>query len=351
MRRADVQTPLIQLAPMEGVLDWVLREMLSQIGGVDRMVTEFVRVTDRVVPDHVFFKYCPELLNGGVTAAGTPVFVQLLGGQPEWMAVNAARVAELGAPGVDLNFGCPAKTVNRHDGGAALLKMPSRVFDVCSAVRAAVPDHVPVTAKVRLGFEHKDFAREIAAAVSESGMSHIVVHCRTKMEMYTPPAHWNYVRVMNSGMDLPFLANGEIWSVEDYWRCREASGVARVALGRGLVSRPTLAREIRASISLGPDSGHDEDFAFEPVKFLEEFFHRSVAFRNAHYGVARLKQILRYWSRDSDVFARWFQTVKVAQTVEHAAEFLQMIKKEDAWPRYKSIPNPIVRIATAPSSC
>src|SRR5207244_3542550 len=106
---------------MEGVLDWVLRELLSDVGGVDRMVTEFVRVTDRLLPDHVFHKYCPELNQGGRTRSGIPVFIQLLGGQAGPLAENARRAVELGAPGIDLNFGCPAKTVNRHDGGAALL--------------------------------------------------------------------------------------------------------------------------------------------------------------------------------------------------------------------------------------
>ncbi|MGZ3722706.1 MAG: tRNA-dihydrouridine synthase, partial [Bdellovibrionales bacterium] len=106
---------------MEGVLDWTLRELLSSIGGVDRMVTEFVRVTDLLLPEHVFYRYCPELKQGGRTLAGTPVLVQLLGGQTGPLAENAARAVELGAPGIDLNFGCPAKTVNRHDGGATLL--------------------------------------------------------------------------------------------------------------------------------------------------------------------------------------------------------------------------------------
>ncbi len=351
----SAETPLIQLAPMEGVLDWVLREMLSEIGGVDRMVTEFVRVTDKIVPDHVFHKYSPELLSGGRTRAGTPVFVQLLGGRPEWVAENAVRAAALGAPGVDLNFGCPAKTVNRHDGGAALLKEPERVFKVCAAVRRAVPADLPVTAKVRLGFDHKDFHREIASAVSESGMAHIVVHCRTKMEMYTPPAHWEYIPRMSAGLNLPFLANGEIWSVEDYRRCVEVAGIRRVALGRGLVSRPTLAREIRTAISASRDSARAE--SFDAIAFLHEFFQRSVTFRNPHYGVARLKQILRYWSRENPRFARWFQMVKTAESVDHVAQFLQSIKAESLtreeieWPKFKSTPGPTAPTASAPSSC
>jgi tRNA-dihydrouridine synthase C len=339
--------PLIQLAPMEGVLDWVLREMLSNVGGLDRMVTEFVRVTDRALPDHVFYKYCPELQNGGKTLAGTPVFVQLLGGQPQPMAQNAARVAELGAPGIDLNFGCPAKTVNRHDGGAALLKHPERLFWICKAVREAVPEHIPVTAKVRLGFDHKDFHREIAQAVEEGGAAHLVVHARTKTEMYVPPAHWSYVKSMSEGRAIPFLANGEIWSAQDYARCVEASGVERVALGRGLVSRPTLALEIRAARE-GRDSISS---TYHPIEFLDEFFNRTVAFRGPHYAIARLKQMLRYWSRDTQTFSDWFNTAKLIQNLDQTQEFFERIKKEDQWPKSQSTVRTIAPFVPEPRIC
>lgn len=302
---------------MEGVVDWVLRELLSEVGGVDRMVTEFVRVTDRLLPDHVFRRYCPEIEQGGRTRAGVPVFVQLLGGQPGPMADNAARAADLGVPGVDLNFGCPAKTVNRHDGGAALLVAPSRLYDVTRAVRAAVPAEVPVTAKVRLGFEHKDFHREIATAVDEAGASSIVVHARTKKEMYQPPAHWEYIAQMRVGRRLPFLANGEIWSVDDYHRCVAACGVTRVALGRGLVRRPILAREIRG----------ETDIVFDRAEFLSRFHEWNVELKGEAFAIARLKQLLRYWSVGDEEATLWFNRVKVFHHADQAMDFLREIRK------------------------
>ncbi|MCB0363705.1 MAG: tRNA-dihydrouridine synthase, partial [Bdellovibrionales bacterium] len=122
----------IALAPMEGVIDSVMRDLLTSIGGIDQCTTEFIRVTDRELPDHVFYRYCPELKSGGKTPGGIPVFLQLLGSRPEEMAINAQKAVALGAIGIDLNFGCPAKTVNRHDGGASLLKDPQRLFDVTS---------------------------------------------------------------------------------------------------------------------------------------------------------------------------------------------------------------------------
>lgn len=301
--------PLIQLAPMEGVLDWIMRDLLSEIGGFDRMVTEFVRVTERLLPAHVFFKYAPELKNGGKTRSGTPVFVQLLGGQAGPMAENASLAAELGAPGIDLNFGCPAKTVNRHDGGATLLKQPSRLFDVTSAVRKSVPAHIPVTAKVRLGFDHKDFVKEIAQAVEEAGAAHIVVHARTKAEMYTPPAHWEHIALMREGRTLPFLANGEIWSVEDFERCRSVCGVARVALGRGVVRRPTLALEIAAA-----QRGERITPLFDRESFLRRFYAMNRTEKGEAFAIARLKQLLRYWSQADIQGSQWFNRAKVLKT-------------------------------------
>lgn len=301
---------------MEGVLDWTLRELLSEVGGVDRMVTEFVRVTDKLLPDHVFYRYCPELLQGGKTRAGTPVFIQLLGGEVEPLAQNAARATALGAPGIDLNFGCPAKTVNRHDGGAVLLKNPERLFHILRAVRAAVPSAVPVTAKVRLGFEHKDFHKEIAQAAEEGGASQIVVHARTKSEMYTPPAHWKFIRSMREGRSIPFLANGEIWTVSDYWACVEDSGVMDVALGRGLVRNPLLPLQIRQSIAERQSLWAPAVPEFDRHDFLMNFINHTVSQRGEAYAVARVKQLLRYWSAHNSQLAGWFHQVKTLSSLD-----------------------------------
>ncbi|MGE4133207.1 MAG: tRNA dihydrouridine synthase [Bdellovibrionales bacterium] len=307
--------PLIQLAPMEGVLDPILRELLSQVGGVDRMVTEFIRVTDQLLPAHVFFRYSPELKNSGSTSNGTPVFVQLLGGQPTPMAENAAQVVELGAPGVDLNFGCPAPTVNRHDGGATLLKNPERVAAVVGAVRRAVPSQIPVTAKVRLGFSDKSLCREIAQAAESGGAAHLVVHARTKLEMYKPPAHWHFIREMQGSVKIPVLANGDIWTVEDYHSCVRESGTSRVALGRGLVARPTLANEIRRSLGLPIES---DSFCY--LQFLKAFFESCHRQKNGAFALGRVKQLLRYWSRDPEI-SPWFERVKTLEQAIQVEEF------------------------------
>src|SRR5450830_1222040 len=243
----------IILAPMEGLLDFVLRDILTRVGGIDRCVSEFIRVTNTLLPDRVFIRVVPELLNGGRTYAGVPVRAQLLGSDPVCMAENAACLAALGPDGVDLNFGCPAKVVNRHGGGAALLDEPELLAAIVSAVRRAVPDHIPVSAKMRLGYSDDSRAVECALAIAGGGANELVVHARTKAQAYRPPAYWERIADIRAVVQIPVVANGEIWTVEDAHRCREESGCDSLMLGRGMVTNPGVALAIQAATA-GPDS-------------------------------------------------------------------------------------------------
>lgn len=235
----------IVLAPMEGLVDDVMRDVLTRVGGIDLCVTEFVRVTNALLPVRTFERLAPELANGSATRCGVPVRVQLLGSEPGWLAENAVRAAALGAAGVDLNFGCPAPTVNRHRGGAVLLKEPEVLYSIVHAVRAAVPAGVPVTAKMRLGYEDTSLTLACAAAIQQGGAQELCVHARTKVEGYRPPAHWEWLARIREAMHIPVVANGEVWTLEDYRAIRDISGCDTVMIGRGLVSCPDLAARIR----------------------------------------------------------------------------------------------------------
>ena len=288
---------------MEGVLDWVLRELLSEVGGVDRMVTEFVRVTDKLLPDHVFHRYCPELRQGGRTLCGTPVFVQLLGGQPEPIAENAARVAELGAPGIDLNFGCPANIVNRHGGGAALLDEPETIFAIVSAVRRAVPAHLPVSAKMRLGYHDDARALDCARAIAGGGAGELVVHARTKAQAYRPPAYWERIADIREVVTIPVVANGEIWTVDDARRCIKASGCDMLMLGRGAVADPGLGLAIKAAnasmngLSVSPVLNDSGIAWLALLPFVVDFWQLVCSRLDTRSRAGRLKQWLNFLRR------------------------------------------------------
>ena len=239
----------ILLAPMEGLLDASLRDVLTRIGGITRCVSEFIRITDRLLPPQVFLRLMPELHNASCTPAGVPVRAQLLGSDPACLADNAAQLAALGAEGIDLNFGCPAKTVNRHRGGAVLLDEPDLVHAIVAAVRRAVPAHLPVSAKMRLGNQDDSRRLDAARAIADAGACELVVHARTKADGYRPPAYWHRLVQIREAISIPVIANGEIWSLADAQRCRLESGCDRLMLGRGAVADPGLAWMIQSPMA------------------------------------------------------------------------------------------------------
>ncbi len=288
IHNANRPPPRLLLAPMEGLLDFDLRETLTAVGGVERCVSEFIRVTDQRLPDRVFLRLMPELRQGSRTSAGTPVRAQLLGSEPAVMAANAAALAALGAEGIDLNFGCPAPTVNRHRGGAVLLDEPELVHHIVDAVRQAVPLHIPVSAKMRLG--NRDALRmlEGAQAIAQAGANELVVHARTKLQGYRPPAYWDQIGLIREALTIPVIANGEVWTVEDARRCLSESGCDALMLGRGMVADPGLARAIR---------GEPQPSWAELLPLIEAFWRR-IGLRVApRHQAGRLKQWLNLLRR------------------------------------------------------
>jgi tRNA-dihydrouridine synthase C len=218
---------------MEGVLDAELRDVLTRLARYDWAVSEFARVSGTLLPHRVYRRFCPELDTGGVTAAQTPVRVQLLGDDPQCLADNAAHLARLAPLGIDLNFGCPAPTVNRHRGGAVLLDEPELLFAIATAVRRAVPDHMPVSAKMRLGYNCSTRTLECAHALESGGAMELVVHARTKADGYRPPAYWERIEEIRDAVGIPVIANGENnVAVRGFEDLIGHDGCMRVALAR-----------------------------------------------------------------------------------------------------------------------
>lgn len=297
----------LALAPMEGLVDDILRDVLTRVGGIDWCVTEFIRVNDRLLPPAYFRRLAPELLTGSRTRAGTPMRVQLLGSDPACLADNAALACELGAPVVDLNFGCPAKTVNRSRGGAILLKEPELLHRILREVRRGVPAQIPVTAKMRLGFENTEGALECAQALADGGAAQIVVHARTKTDGYKPPAHWEWVARIQETVKVPVFANGEVWSLDDWRRCRKVSGVHNIMLGRGLVARPDLARQIVAACR--GDEVRPMDWN-ELFPLLQDFWIQVRRKLPPQFAPGRLKQWVIWLARNYSQASELFVTIR-----------------------------------------
>ena len=314
---------------MEGVVDSITRSILADFGGFDFFLTEFVRVTDHLHRPLILERYAPELklsregrtpypAVSNQSGQLKPLLIQFLGSDPGLLAENSAQAAELGFIGIDLNFGCPAPTVNRHDGGATLLKNPDRIFKIIEAVRKAVPLQHSVSAKVRLGFSDTSLRKEIALAVTTAQASWMTVHARTRDEGYRPPAHWNLIGEMLAvAPKLAVVANGEVWSPDDFTQMLKASGCKHAMLGRGALARPNLARLCRELFH----SEHTEvevpsEEWSDVIEALYRFVKACQETKGAGFAAARLKQWLKALSRTFPEAKSLFEFMKVKTLIE-----------------------------------
>ena len=327
---------------MEGLLDHSLRDTLTRVGGIDMCVSEFIRVTDAVLPKRAFFRVVPELLNAGKTVAGVPVKAQLLGSDPQVLAENAARLAKLNPAGIDLNFGCPAKTVNRHRGGAVLLDEPELIGQIVSAVRRAVPPHVPVSAKMRLGFNDDLRAEDCAQAIEGAGADELVVHGRTRAQGYKPPAYWERIADVRQSVKLPMVANGEIWTVADAVRCREVTGCQDLMIGRGMINNPGLALEIKFHDAQAKGltlDGMAQSFSWEQLwPLLSVFWQRMSLHVAPRHRSGRLKQWLNYLRRHYPEAQQAFESLRLVHDPQILAAWLMQPAFKPAQTNAHSLP-------------
>jgi tRNA-dihydrouridine synthase C len=308
----DPSRPSLALAPMDGITDAPMRALQGATGAFSYAVSEFIRVSEHPLPPKVFRREVPELTNGGRTVSGMPVQVQLLGGDPDRMALSAMAACRAGATAVDINFGCPAPTVNRNDGGASLLQHPCRIRDIVGAVRSAVPATIPVSAKLRLGWECPDSIHLNAEMAAEGGADWLTIHARTRMQGYRPPVFWAPIRQVREAVGLPVVANGDIWSLDDLRRCQDETGSIHFMLGRGALADPALpyfaARELGLS---------EQD---TPVTDWHALLSQLVGHteRYSDLSPARTVMRLKQWLKLASTFGSFdgFDAVKTAATLD-----------------------------------
>lgn len=333
----------LALAPMEGLVDHHMREFLTRDRAFDFCVTEFLRVTDQLLAERAFRRICPESFQNWKTPSGTPVHLQLLGNDVNAMTDNACRGAILGAPVIDVNFGCPMyvrnsqKSINSKRGegkkdkpkvnacgesygGSILLQYPDEIFNLLSTMRKALPEHVPLTAKMRLGYEDKTLAIENAQAIEEAGVSQLCIHARTKAEGYKPPAHWHYIARIKEQISLPILANGEIWNLDNYKQAKQESNCDHIMLGRGAVAMPDLAIQVQRFEN---NKEHDVD---DWNQRLKDMLWMMDSISKANHDTAtqgKIKQWLAFLKFRYTEAQPFFQSIKKLKTSEDIAKTIR----------------------------
>jgi len=230
--------PYLQLAPMEGVGDSCFRKAIASIGGFDEAVRDFLRVPANAhIPSLSKVYFSNEL-------SPIPLAAQIMGSDTTLMAAMAQELVLRGAPRIDVNCGCPSNTVTGKGAGSSLLKDPEILHEVVKSVVSSVS--VPVTVKMRSGYEDISLFKENLLAAQETGVSYITLHPRTKIDGYGPPAKWELIAEAKSLLKIPVVGNGDILTVEDALNMLRITKCDALMIGRGSVINPFIFCQIKA---------------------------------------------------------------------------------------------------------
>ena len=236
----------LYLAPMAGVTDVVFRSICKELGA-DVMVTEFVSAEGIIRQDDRTRKYTE------FTDEQRPCGVQIFGGDGERMGEAAKKIIDWKQPDfIDINFGCPVNKVVAKNGGSSLLKDCNSLASVAAGVAKAVGDTVPVTAKIRIGWDEKHInAPEVCRILQDEGMQAIAIHGRTRAQGYRGEANWDVIDACAREVSVPVIGNGDIQSGEDVKRRRESTAVSGVMIGRAAMQNPWVFREAKHYLKTG----------------------------------------------------------------------------------------------------
>jgi nifR3 family TIM-barrel protein len=296
------------LAPMDGFSDWPFRSLCRELGSA-MSYTEFIQARDvlnrpRCVREKLAFG-----------PSERPVAFQLYGDDPDDIVEAAKRVRDLGPDTVDVNMGCPARSVVHHGAGVGMMRSPLKIARTFRKLTAALD--LPVTGKIRLGWDDCRSYRLVARIVEENGGSLVAIHGRTKEQGYGGQANWDAIAEVKQSVKIPVIGNGDVRTVADIQRLKAYTGCEAVMIGRGAIGNPWIFS--------GLDRGQ---FPPEQVRhMIEQHLSRSLTFYGPRLGLELFrKHAVQYL----EAFGLTREKRKELLTRSSVEEFLELLGQVSA---------------------
>jgi nifR3 family TIM-barrel protein len=282
LKRHESGCPRLFLAPMEGVGDRPFRKAMSLVGGFDEASTEFIRVPVNAHVESLARVYDP------LEIYPLPLAAQVMGSSVELVAQMGIELEKRGAHRIDLNCGCPSNTVTGKGAGSSLLKTPDLLHEIGKALVKAVK--VPVTIKMRSGYDDTSLFFDNLKAAEETGASFITLHPRTKKDGYVAKANWELIKEAKSFLKTPLIGNGDIKNVDDALNMLNYTKCDALMIGRGAVRDPFIFKKIKGHFSSTPFQASIDDYAL----FLKSFLNYLSPDSPSRTKGNKLKQILGF---------------------------------------------------------
>lgn len=302
------------LAPLAGVTDRAFR-LLCREQGASIAVTEMVSARGLAAGSEQSSEYLD------FDEDEHPIAVQIFGSEPDVMAEGARVIAERRPDMIDINCGCPVKKIVNRNAGAALMKNPAHLANVIEAMVQAVD--IPVTLKIRSGWDENENASEVARAAEDAGAAAIAVHARSRSDRFSGQADWDVISRVKSSVSIPVVGNGDVRDAEAAQRMVSETGCDLVMIGRWAIGNPWIFRQIESYLADGVRVR--EPTVRDRVRVAIEHLRLSVQAKGRRKGVYELRRSLSAYVKPIPAAKSIRPSLMVEEDPDRVAELLQSL--------------------------
>jgi len=307
----------IGLAPMAGFSD-VSYRLLAKEMGASFVCTEMVSAMGIKYNN----EHTKELLY--MEEVEQPVSMQIFGSDSEAIAIGAKVVEAAGAPIVDINMGCPVKKVVSSGDGSALMKTPELAMKVAESAVKAV--QIPVTVKLRLGWDDTSInVVDMAQRMESVGVAAVAVHGRTREQMYSGKANWDYIKAVKSALTIPVIGNGDVNSPESAKALLEYTGCDAMLIGRAAQGNPWLFQQIKEYLETGHYRPHPT--GVECIAMLLRHYDLLCHYKGVDLATREIRTHASFYIKGLPEAARWRNALNVAMGRESFISVVEAYKQ------------------------
>lgn len=315
--REQLKNKQIMLAPLAGVSDVGFR-LIAEKYGADKTFTEMVSVNalyydNKKTDDLLFISENEKNCN-----------IQIFGSKPdiiEKVVKDKINPIEKSKE-ISFNMGCPVAKITKNGEGSALMAKPKLVEEICKTLRKSTDKKINI--KFRLGIDDKNLNYlEIGKIAQDAGIDYVILHARTKQQMYSGKANWNHIKILKENLSIPVIANGDIFCVEDFLKVIDKTKADGVMLARGAMGNPFLFKEIKDYINKG---FYEKPSSTQIIDQLIEQYKLELKYKKEKLVVTQMRKHLSWYIKGLENSSKIRDLINKLNTIEEVMDALEKYK-------------------------